>query len=309
MQNILVDNTNNGYPCQVCSCPVPNDYNFFERIANSFMYSPASMVIHIIDILFFAAILYLVMAFLKKNGASKIIFILVPTLLVVVTVGLEMLGFALTGRILLYFLLFAFFGINMLFPHQARRALWKISAPKDVRSGFSSNYDISDEELIEAIDAIVNASRNMAKRNMGALIIIAPEGLPSHILDSGTPIVGKVSSSLIETIFQNKTPLHDGAICIRGNTILAASCFLPLSHDTAIDKELGTRHRAAIGITESYNVFSIIVSEETGVISVAQNGKLSRYYDSDMLKDILLQVYGLKVGSSQATNKKRGKAK
>jgi len=145
----------------------------------------------------------------------------------------------------------------------------------------------------------------MAKKNLGALIIVAPEGMPSHILESGTAIQGRVSSGLVETIFQVKTPLHDGAICIQGNRLLAAGCFLPLSHDTAIDKELGTRHRAAIGITESHNVFSIIVSEETGVISTAQGGKLARYFDSNMLRDTLLQVYGLKVVTPKKEIKKR----
>jgi len=279
-----------------------SDTNFFGRIAQGFLENPA---VHVLDMLFFAIVLYIVMAFLKKNGASKLIFIFVPALVFVVTVGLELLGFALLGRVLLYFLLFSFFGAYMLFPHQARRALWKISAPKEMRATYNAKYDVSDEELIATVDNIVRAAQNMAKKNMGALIIIAPEGLPAHILESGTAISGKVSSSLIETIFQNKTPLHDGAICIQGNRILAASCFLPLSQDTAIDKELGTRHRAAIGITESYNVFSIIVSEETGVISIAQNGKLSRYYDSDMLKDILMQVYGLKVAETPRAPRKR----
>jgi len=215
------------------------------------------------------------------------------------------MGFALLSRALIYFILFTFFAIIILFPSEVRRALWKLSAPKELRETFQAKYDVSDEELINTVENIVRSTQNMAKKNIGALIIIVPEGLPGHILESGIAIGGKVSSALIETIFHDKTPLHDGAVCIQGNRVVAAGCFLPLSQDSAIDKELGTRHRAAIGITESYKVFSIIVSEETGVISTAQAGKLTRYYDSDMLRDILMQVYGLKTLTQAPKVRKR----
>jgi diadenylate cyclase len=146
----------------------------------------------------------------------------------------------------------------------------------------------------------------MSKKNTGALIIIAPENIPEQIVESGTHLDAVLSNQLIECIFNNKAPLHDGAVFIRGNKILAAGCFLPLTQNTELDKELGTRHRAAIGETEQYNNhLAIIVSEETGVISVAKAGEILRYYDSVMLTDVLEQTYGLKAGISR--NKKRRK--
>ena len=165
---------------------------------------------------------------------------------------------------------------------------------------------MSDEVLHAAIGDIVHAAQNMSKKNVGALIIISTKSMPEHILDSGTNLDAELSCALLESIFNTKAPLHDGAVFVRGNRIVAAGCFLPLSQSTTIDKELGTRHRAAIGVTENYNVTAIIVSEETGVISVAQRGEIERYYDSQMLTEKLEQVYGLKATPSQeARGKKR----
>ncbi len=194
----------------------------------------------------------------------------------------------------------------MMFPQELRRGLWKISSHKSDASTFSTHYDCSDEELHAAIDCIVRASQNMAKKNVGALIVIAPTTVPNHIIESGTALDSKLSSQLLECLFNTKAPLHDGAVFIRGNRIMAAGCFLPLTQSTSLDKELGTRHRAGIGITENLDVLTIIVSEETGVISVARGGELQRYYDAAMLTDTLEQVYGLKAADDVG---KKGKKK
>ncbi|MCL2848049.1 MAG: diadenylate cyclase CdaA [Firmicutes bacterium] len=273
--------------------------DFGQNLADTFSSNP---IIAILDILIFATILFCVFSFLKKNNATRLIVFFAPLLALIVFLSHETLGFTILSRVLLYFVFFIFFGAILLFPQQFKRLIWRISASKEARESFSVKFAVSDMALNEAIENIVKSSINMAKKNIGALIVIAPEGLPSHILESGTTISGKVSSSLLETIFTNKTPLHDGAVIIQGNQILSASCFLPLSHDNAIDKELGSRHRAGMGITENHKAFSIIVSEESGVISVAQNGELTRYLDSDMLKDILQQLYGLKIVSGKLKN-------
>ena len=131
----------------------------------------------------------------------------------------------------------------------------------------------------------------MSKKDVGAIIILSKGNVSSQILDSGTMINSDISSELIESIFFPKTPLHDGAMIIDGTKIVAAGCFLPLTQNENIPKDLGTRHRAGIGITETADVTALIVSEETGIISTVYGGKLSRYADTETLKKILSKFY------------------
>ncbi|MBO5713566.1 MAG: DNA integrity scanning protein DisA nucleotide-binding domain protein, partial [Clostridia bacterium] len=135
------------------------------------------------------------------------------------------------------------------------------------------------------------AVQNMAKNDVGAIIVLSNTKVPENILNSGIKLNASISSSLIESIFVPKTPLHVGAMIIQGDKILAAGCFLPLSQERDLPKDLGTRHRAGIGITETINVTSIIVSEETGIVSYAQEGKITRYADSEMLRTKLKEYY------------------
>ena len=265
--------------------------NFFPNIAENFLAYP---VLHILDIVLFAVFLYIIMSFLKRNHAMRLVFIIVPLVLLSAFFQIGIFRLPVMSGILGFMILFLAFAPMVLFPNETKRFLHKISASKESKAQFNTVYNASDEELMEAIESIVRSTQNMAKKNTGGLIIIAPDPLPSHILESGVRIDGKVSSSLIETIFHERTPLHDGAMCVHGNQIVAAGCFLPLSQSLLIDKDLGTRHRAAIGITETHNVYVIVVSEETGVISAAKNGELKRYYDAILLRDELMQIYGLK---------------
>ena len=131
----------------------------------------------------------------------------------------------------------------------------------------------------------------MSKNDVGAIIVLSNTKMPDNILNSGVKLNASISASLIESVFFPKTPLHDGAMVIQGDKIQAAGCFLPLSQQRDLPKELGTRHRAGIGITETVNVTSIIVSEETGIVSFAQKGKITRYADSEMLRTILKEYY------------------
>lgn len=256
----------------------------------------------IIDMVLVALLLYLLFAFLKKNNAARLIKYLIGFVVVATVLSAESLNFTLIGKLMMYAVVIVALSVALMFPQELRRSLWKISSPRDKAEAYTTQYDCSDEELHEAVDDIVRAVLNMAKKDVGALIVIAPTALPAHIVESGTALDAKLSCPLIECLFNTKAPLHDGAVFIRGNRIIAAGCFLPLSQNTAVDKELGTRHRAALGVTENYKVLTIIVSEETGVISVAMDGQLKRYYDSAMLTDTLEQVYGLK---AVAEGKKR----
>ncbi len=277
---------------------------FFNRIYEKMAANPAACVF---DIILTAFLIYGVIVFLKKNNSVKLVLYILPLTVLGVVLSSDMLGLTVIGSVLSYSIVIALIGVLLLFPQEARRGLIKLASPKEAHVEFSTEYEVSDEQLHDAIDDIVHAVQNMSKKNVGALIIVPMSTIPEHILDSGTALDAVLSSALLESIFNTKAPLHDGAVFVRGNRIAAAGCFLPLSQSTSIDKELGTRHRAAIGVSESYNVLAIIVSEETGVISLAQGGEITRYYDSQMLTDKLEQVYGLKATASSARKRKRRK--
>ncbi len=156
----------------------------------------------------------------------------------------------------------------------------------------------------ETINGIIKATFDMAKVKTGALMIIEGEQRLDDIEATGIMIDAKISSELIINIFEHNTPLHDGAVVIRGNRITAATCYLPLTDSTKISKELGTRHRAAVGISEVTDSFTIVVSEQTGAVSVAQNGELSRRVTREFLYDRLKEIQNRM--NEDTTKKKKG---
>jgi len=161
------------------------------------------------------------------------------------------------------------------------------------------NVTLNLKEMEEIISQIVRAVQKMAKQDVGALIVIVPEKISGFILDSGTQLDADISAELIEALFVPKTPLHDGAIIIKGKKILAAGCYLPLSQASNLPKELGTRHRAAVGISESDpTVTAIVVSEETGIISAMHDGKYKRYLDPETLANVLKDAYSMGGGQN-----------
>lgn len=176
----------------------------------------------------------------------------------------------------------------IVFQPELRRALEYIG-----RSRFLTKpiVEIEDENIRNLINEILEAVASLSRQKIGALIVLERTTGLNEVAETGTLINGKVSSGLLINIFIPNTPLHDGAVIIKDDTIKAAGCFLPLTENMNISKELGTRHRAALGITEKSDSLAIIVSEETGVISVADNGKLSRYVDIKTLEKILEDIY------------------
>ena len=151
----------------------------------------------------------------------------------------------------------------------------------------------NEDDLRYASGEIVKACQNLATNNIGALIVVCPTIISSNMLDTGIRLNAVLSAPLIESIFNPHAPLHDGAAIIKNNMILAAGCFLPLSQNPAISKDLGTRHRAAVGITEESDVLTIVVSEETGIISLVQNGDIKRYMTGEKLMDALDEAFGI----------------
>lgn len=277
---------------------------FFDRVYDKMVDKPWACAI---DIILTALLIYGVIVFLRKNNAKRLVFVILAFIAIGVILSSEYLGLTVIGTLLKYSMVIVIAAVLLLFPQEARRGLLKIASPRDTHEAYTTAYDVSDEQLHAAINDIVRAAQNMSKKNVGALIVISTQNMPEHIIDSGTKLDAVLSCALLESIFNTKAPLHDGAVFVRGNRIVAAGCFLPLSQSNSIDKELGTRHRAGIGVSENYNVLTIIVSEETGVISIAQGGELTRYFDSQMLTDKLEQTYGLQATPESTRKRKRGK--
>lgn len=177
--------------------------------------------------------------------------------------------------------------IVIIFQPEIRRALEHLG-----RTAFNERHMLlEDDEVMDwVLTEIVTAVDNLSKAKTGALIAIEQKTGISEVIASGTKIDAIVSAALLENIFVVNTPLHDGATIIRNDRILASGCVLPLTANVDINKKLGTRHRAAIGLSENSDALIIIVSEETGTISLSVNGKLTRNYDKDRLKDILVRI-------------------
>ena len=149
----------------------------------------------------------------------------------------------------------------------------------------------TDVQIDWIISELVQALLNMAKRRVGALLVIEQKTRLKEVCDTGTRVDACISQPLIENIFEPNTPLHDGAVILSGERVVAAGCMLTLTERAGISRELGTRHRAAIGISESTDAIVLIVSEETGIISVARGGKLTRHMDARALTLLLRGVY------------------
>jgi TIGR00159 family protein len=174
----------------------------------------------------------------------------------------------------------------IIFQPEIRRGLEHLG-----RSAFNDRHILEDEEIMEkVVSEVVDAVENLSKSKTGALIIIENRTGLGDVIATGTKLDAIVSSALLENIFVVNTPLHDGATIIRNDKIIASGCFLPLTNNDEISKALGTRHRAGLGISENSDALTIIVSEETGNISLAVNGKLTRNYTKDRLKDILVRI-------------------
>ena len=175
--------------------------------------------------------------------------------------------------------------IIIMFQPEIRRALEKIGTT-------TGQFFSSTDEIQDMATAVCDASDYMANRKIGALIILERMTKLGDIMTSGTELDAKISSQLLINIFMSNTPLHDGAAVISDNKIKAAACFLPLTQNNDFSKELGTRHRAGIGVSEVADCLSVIVSEETGKISISQNGKLKRNISAKELKTIIIKEFG-----------------
>ncbi|WP_202709995.1 diadenylate cyclase CdaA [Sporosalibacterium faouarense] len=176
----------------------------------------------------------------------------------------------------------------IVFQPELRRALEYLGRSRLFTKSF---VEIKDEAMTGLIEEIVEAVASLSRQKIGALIVFERDTGLNEVVETGSRINGQVSSGLLINIFIPNTPLHDGAVIIKDETVKAAGCFLPLTDNLHLSKDLGTRHRAALGITEKSDAIAIVVSEETGAISTADNGSLSRYLDIQTLRGTLKDIY------------------
>lgn len=257
----------------------------FETLLSNIPASLLSLrLADILDIAIVAYLFYKLSAFVRETRAGTLIKGII--LLLIFTWASNLLQLNTINYLLRNLMQFAFMAFIVVFQPELRRALEKVG-----RANFSSLFTQEENNSAEFIASeIAAAAVAMSSRRIGALIVLERDTKIGDIVRTGCEIDSNVSSELLINIFIPNTPLHDGAVIIRENRIVAARCILPLTHNETLSREFGTRHRAALGLSESSDAAVIVVSEETGKISFTLNGNMSRNYTEDTLKKVILKV-------------------
>ncbi|EUJ32037.1 hypothetical protein MFLO_07617 [Listeria floridensis FSL S10-1187] len=236
---------------------------------------------NIIDILVVWFVIYKVIMLIRGTKAVQLlkgIFIIIAVKIVSSFLGLQTVGW-ITDQMLTW----GFLAIIIIFQPELRRALETLGRG-NIFMRIGSRIEKEQHHLV---DSIIDSTKYMSKRRIGALISVAKDTGMEDYIETGIPLHAHVSSQLLINIFIPNTPLHDGAVIIKGNEIASAASYLPLSDSPYLSKELGTRHRAALGISEVTDSVTIVVSEETGGISVTKSGELFRDISEERLREIL----------------------
>lgn len=251
------------------------------------LYIPNIQWNDIIEICIIAFALYNILVWIKNTKA----WVLLKGIIVII--AFAFLAYVLNLRTILWIagktISVGIIALVIIFQPELRRALEQLGRKRIVFGlfNFGDSRDKGERFSKETVDAIVNASYDMGAVKTGALIVVEQDMILEEYVTTGIPIDGVVTSQLLINIFEHNTPLHDGAVIIRGNRVVAATCYLPLSDNLDLSKELGTRHRAGVGISEVTDSMTIIVSEETGAVSLAVGGKLIRNIDKESLRSKL----------------------
>ncbi len=254
--------------------------DFFDNIVSSIG------IFDILDIAVVAFIIYKILGFIQETRAQQ----LVKGLLVLLVVFFlsDVLHLYTLNWLLKTFMNIGILALVVIFQPELRRGLEYVGRNKIVKAPFGQ---VDKAKAKQITDEFVKALTSFSETRTGALIVIEKEVSLTDIAETGTEINGDISAQLLGNIFYEGAPLHDGAVIIRGDKVYAAGCVLPLTENKELNKDLGTRHRAGIGITENSDAITLIVSEETGVISYAVSGKLTRFLDAKMVEKLLLNLY------------------
>ena len=236
----------------------------------------------IVDVVIMTYVFYRLILLIRGTRAEQLVKGLIVLLLAMIIsdqVGLDALHWTLRQTMTV-----GLIAIPIVFQPELRRALEQLGRGKIFKSAYWSTHEFDNmlDELTKAVAVLV-------KKRIGALIVMERLTGLKEWINTGIPVEGVVTAELLVNIFFPRSPLHDGAVIIQGNQIVAAGCYLPLTEDPNLGKDLGTRHRAGIGISEHSDAIAIIVSEETGITSVAHDGVLTRYLDEKKLKAFLTE--------------------
>lgn len=258
-------------------------WEWMVSIAMNFQFKDA------VDIIIVAFLIYGVVKLVRETRAGQLVKGLF--LLVILFIISSYFNLVMVSRVLAYFFQFAFVAILIVFQPEIRKALEQVGRNNvgqsiaAVVTGRDRSYDRA--QIRKAINAVVDGVGILQQLKMGALIVFERKTKLGDIIETGTQINCEPSGQIVGNIFFNKAPLHDGAMIIRDGMIHAAGCILPLTKNTSVSAELGTRHRAALGVSEESDAVVVVVSEETGQISMAVNGVLARRFTRDTLRDVL----------------------
>ena len=253
----------------------------------------AMQIVDVVDILLVAAVFYLIFLMLRQSRSAValrgLITILVGSLMVYAVafmLGLTALKAVFTNFWVVVVLLFI-----VVFQHDFRRSLTLVGQLRIFRRLFSPSGQYLDE--------VVEAARTMAKRRVGAILAFERRNSLREYTDTGTRMDAHITAELLRTIFTAYSPLHDGAVIVRDERIVAAGCILPLSTDATLSKDLGTRHRAALGLCEETDAVVVVISEETGIVSLAAQERLRRGLSPEELREALVRELELELAPAK----------
>ncbi len=282
-----------------------------EDFFNRYIRMPVSTMSwsDVLEILIFAVLIYYVILWFRRTRAW--IFLKAAVLLLLVYLLADLLKLNNVTLVFRYITSYIVIGIIVILQPEIRRALEQLGKQMQSFRWFSFIDDGERDTWYSQalIDAVVRAAVDMGKTRTGALIVLEKNILLTEYIVTGISLNADVSAPLLEQIFEHNTPLHDGAVIIRENRILAATCYLPLSGNRNISKELGTRHRAGLGISEVSDCLTVIVSEESGAISVAREGQLERGLNAEALRQVLLSEQKKKLHDVTAESRRKGKTR
>jgi diadenylate cyclase len=244
-------------------------------------------ILDVLDVVIVTVLFYKLYMFIRSTRAVTMFL----GLLVIIVAGFfsEFLGLHALSWIIGSLKTIWLIGFLIVFQPELRRALSKLGQHPIVRPF------VTRGETLEAVDMIVSAVFEMAESRTGALVVVLGQAGLKGVVETGTPLQARVSEELLIAVFQPRSPLHDGAVIVQGDQLVAAGCILPLTQDPRLSRSLGTRHRAAIGITEEADCDVVVVSEETGTVSHAKGGQLTSNLTRETLRSTLTTAFERRV--------------